>query len=122
MGKYSKPQWYANYRSKNHLQHLLWDAKYRAKKSGIEFSITIEDIVVPNVCPINLKPFGKDNPMSLDRVDNEIGYTKENTRVISLEMNRLKKDAELEDVVAIAVYMATHKIKTAGELNVPQHK
>jgi len=109
MGNYSTPEWYADYRTKHLLQHLLWDAKYRAKKNGIEFSISVDDIFVPEVCPINLKPFGKDNPMSLDRVDNNVGYTKENTRIISLDMNRLKKDAEIADLVAIAVYMATHK-------------
>ena len=84
----------------------LWDnARKRAKKNGIEFSIEPSDIVIPEVCPI----FGMrlergsggtrlDSSPSLDRLDNNKGYIKGNVWVISWRANHLKSNASLEEL------------------------
>ncbi len=80
-------------------------AKCRAKRDGLEFNISKEDITVPTHCPILRIPikkntgsgFHNDSP-SLDRVDNSKGYVKGNIRVISNRANLLKCDATLEEL------------------------
>lgn len=80
-------------------QKLLERAKSRAKGKGLECSITIDDIILPKVCPIleiPLKPgdsYDYMNSYSLDRIDNEKGYTKDNIRVISTLANMMKNCA-----------------------------
>jgi hypothetical protein len=92
-------------------RHMVNAARKRAKDKGIEFSITKEDVIIPDFCPIlNIKlaaGIGKRIPSSpsLDRFDNKVGYTKENTRVISLRANVLKNDAELWEMRSIVKYM-----------------
>lgn len=93
------------------LTRLLTDAKYRASKDGLEFSVTFEDLKIPEKCPAlgvtlrwdanaphDLKP-------SIDRFDNSKGYTKSNTRIISLRANRLKQDASKDEIAGLHKYM-----------------
>ena len=97
----------------------MWEsAKVRAKKKGLDFTITTEDIVIPECCPIlgipfkldNSKPFQEDSP-SLDRIDNSKGYVKGNVIVVSAKANTIKRDylvSELdllvEDTIKIRDY------------------
>lgn len=83
----------------------MWQAtKLRAKKKGLEFSITIEDILMPDLCPLlglklSFSDFGlRYNSPSLDRKDSSKGYTKDNIWVISSRANILKNDAKLEEL------------------------
>lgn len=89
----------------------LWGkSKKRAKKDGIEFTISPGDIVVPLVCPIFgctlefQKGIADSNP-SLDRVNNDLGYVPGNVRVISWRANYLKKDMSLEQMERMLKYM-----------------
>lgn len=96
---------------------MLYAARQRAKKNGIECTITVEDIVIPEICPVLGIPLfstiGKGqqpptllgNSPSLDRWDNTKGYTPENIRVISMRANDLKSDATLEEMEAVVAYM-----------------
>lgn len=69
-----------------------------------------EDLVIPEVCPvlgIRLE-FGKSHCWhlpSLDRFDNDRGYTKDNVRIISYRANKLKNDATVEEFEAVLNYM-----------------
>jgi len=91
---------------KQHIKYQLWcQAKKRAKKKNIEFSITSEDIPeIPKICPVLGIPIivgkGKltDNSPSIDRINNNKGYTKGNIRIISYRANRLKNDATIEEI------------------------
>lgn len=90
---------------------LLAEARKRAKKKGIPYNLTIEDILVPSHCPVlNIKLTVGDGKRhngspSLDRFDNSGGYTKENVRVISLRANQLKNDANLYELEQLVKYM-----------------
>lgn len=86
----------------------LWArARNRAKAKGIEFTISPQDIVVPNVCPylgIPLKEHsgssgGKPDSPALDRVDNSLGYIPSNIQVISHLANQMKASASKEQLV-----------------------
>lgn len=91
---------------------LLKTARYRALKRGVEFSIDVSDIVIPDVCPIlgiplvisdgTGKPGGRMDSPSLDRIDNEKGYVKGNVQVISHMANSMKFTANKEQLLAFA--------------------
>jgi len=92
-----------------HLEKNLWrKAKYRAKSKNLEFNISLEDIIVPENCPVldtklevsNIKRTG--NSPSLDRIDNSKGYVKGNVIVISFRANRIKSDASIDELEKIA--------------------
>jgi len=86
-------------------------AKSRAKKKGMDFTISVEDIVIPDVCPIlglKLKPSNnKVAPSSptLDRVDPSKGYVYGNVRVISHKANNYKRDMTLDVIKSLVKYM-----------------
>ena len=94
---------------------VMANIRHRAKKQGLEFSITHKDIIIPEVCPVFKTPFvfGADgkttkanpNAPSVDRVDNTKGYTKDNIRIISYRANILKKNATLEELRGLVRYM-----------------
>lgn len=85
-------------------KYLLNNARARAKKRGLEFNITIEDIPIPNVCPLLYIPLfpseGKmsNNSPTIDRINPKLGYIKENVWIISNKANRYKNDATLEEL------------------------
>lgn len=89
---------------------LLLTAKNRAKRKDIPFEITLEDIVIPIVCPITLAPLkkgeGKVSPTSptLDRIDNSRGYIPGNVAVISNRANSNKGDLTLEEIERLYLY------------------
>lgn len=97
------------YYRKHRDRMLFSSAKQRAKRKGIEFSITLEDIVIPEFCPVfgfRLEPSTTsqraDTSASLDRIDNNKGYTKDNIIVVSWLANRLKSNATVDQLRAVA--------------------
>lgn len=85
-------------------------AKQRCKQSGREFTIAVEDILIPDICPIlgirlNMNS-GKSgayvNSPSLDRIDNNKGYTPDNIQVISQQANAMKHHASIEQLQRFA--------------------
>lgn len=98
-------------RKENPAVFMLQSAKKRAKAKGIEFTITLEDIVIPKKCPILGIPiyvgegFIRYHSPSLDRVDNKKGYIKGNVAVISYKANGFKGDMSITDVRKLLKYM-----------------
>lgn len=97
---------------KHYLDRILRSAKIRALEKGIPFSISKNNIHIPEFCPvlgIKLEIGGGreqvDNSPSLDRLDNNKGYTPDNVRVISYRANRLKSDATAQELKAIVAYI-----------------
>jgi len=92
------------------LQSKLDTCKHRAKKVGMESTLTREEIkeLIPDNlrCPVfnNKFIFNTSSPdnLSLDRIDNTKGYTKENTVVVSKRVNTIKGDATVEELYIIA--------------------
>jgi hypothetical protein len=87
---------------------MLMNSKHRAKMSGIEFSITEEDIKIPEKCPVLEIPLFRckkdnwNNSPSIDRIDNTKGYTKDNIVIVSRRANILKKDATIDELQKLA--------------------
>jgi hypothetical protein len=90
----------------------------RAKKVGVAFEIDTQWVIdhMPIQCPCCQKPFrqgdstgrgqkAKDRP-SLDRIVPELGYTKENTRIICTWCNIIKNDGTEKNHRMIAQWLA----------------
>ena len=113
--KEEKREYNRKYREANKELVMWHDAKKRAKKKGLPFDLTVEDIEVLEKCPVlglDLK-VGSGSPRevspSLDRLIPELGYVRGNVRVISGRANRLKSDASIEELEAILKYMKEHE-------------
>lgn len=101
-----------------HPEHSLCNnARTRAKKQGIPFDITKEDIFIPTHCPvlgIELKPgkiMTRDNSPSIDRLIPSLGYVRGNVEVISWRANSLKRDGTLEELELLVQWLRS-KLKT----------
>lgn len=103
-------EWRAIYLDQHPEKRMLWAAKKRAKEKGLEFSITEEDIVLPEVCPYIKEPLqlranrgqGREHVYSLDRIDSSKGYTPDNIEVISHLANSMKSNATKEQLIEFA--------------------
>jgi ribosomal protein L37E len=96
-------------------EQIISGARSRAKVKGIEFSITVQDLEWPEICPvlgIQLNYFAKmtERPFSpsLDRLDPKQGYVKGNVFVISNRANTIKNDASVEDLQKVLAYITEH--------------
>lgn len=93
------------YRSRRREQYLLLSCKNRAKKQNIPFNIDISDIIIPEYCPLlGIKMIyreGKENfnGPSVDKIIPELGYIKNNVRVISKKANMMKFNASKEELL-----------------------
>lgn len=85
-------------------QKMLERARSRAKGKGLECTITVDDIILPEKCPIlevPLRPgdaYDYDFSYSLDRIDNSKGYIPGNVMVISNLANKMKNCATKEQL------------------------
>lgn len=86
---------------------LLNTAKGRAMRRGLDFNLTLDDIIIPVECPLlNIPLFcGKgvtcSNSPSLDRIDPRKGYVKGNVHVISFKANSIKQDASVDELALL---------------------
>jgi hypothetical protein len=100
----------------NRVRHILGQAKRRAVEKGLEFSITMDDLLpLPVVCPVlgvtinyegnqGKRGFVNDSP-SIDRIDSSIGYVKGNVQLICWRANRIKSDATIDELQALLDFM-----------------
>lgn len=100
-----------NWKRKNPVKLLLWYAKSRAKRYGLPFNLTEEDIVIPTRCPVLGIPLVKlavgvrqDGTPSLDKVVNSRGYVRGNVLVVSWRANGLKGDATKKEMTKLAEF------------------
>lgn len=94
---------------------MYYCSKYRAKKIGRKFTITVQDILTllgDGKCPVfrvryDLNPNGKSNDLSpsLDRLNSKRGYTKENSVVICQLANQIKTNATSKQIRQVADWM-----------------
>jgi len=104
---------------------LLQRIKSKCKIEGLEFNLTIDDLHVPDVCPVLGIPlkFGvkgnklqetkggripHDSP-SVDRIDPTKGYVKGNVIMVSYRANFLKSDASMDELQSIVTFYNAKK-------------
>lgn len=104
------PQW------KMHMR-----AKTRARERGFDFNIDLDDIVIPDMCPVLDIPINVNkgrsgayvNSPSLDRIDNNKGYIKGNVQVVSQLANAMKGAATPEQLLKFSDWIIrTYKDNT----------
>ena len=94
-------------------------ARSRARRRGIPFSITVEDVesVDTNVCPylgIEIKRYfqgpgcghHKPDKKTLDRFETELGYIPGNIVVCSWRANRILSDASTDEIILLGKRVA----------------
>ena len=88
----------------NREKYMWWAARQRATENDIPFSITCQDIIIPEYCPmlgVKLKSGtngDRENSPSLDRIIPSLGYVKGNIMVISTRANVIKNNATTEEL------------------------
>lgn len=122
-GKQSRCRWCINSWMKDHYRSnpvwsMLRRAKARAKKIGLPFDLTEQDITpLPVACPVFGKPLRiSTHPhdpwsYSIDRINNEKGYVTGNVAVMSSRANRLKNDGTLQEFEDLIRWMKAHSTK-----------
>ena len=103
---------------RNVVSILLKHAKHRAKKRNLEFNLTKDDIVIPEVCPvlgIEIRPFDFHHSPSIDRIDNTRGYTKDNIIVVSFKANQYKGAANIKDLRKVVEFYENLNHKTSSK-------
>ena len=112
----NNPQYMKEWWQRNPKKYLLASAKSRAKRRGLEFNLTENDITIPENCPIlgiKLNPVhyskqDKEFSPCLDRVDNTKGYIKGNVAVISFKANRLKSELDKDILERLLKYVLSY--------------
>ena len=94
---------------KDIVYRLLTRTRSRAKELNIEFNLSEEDIILPEVCPVFNTPFvyKTDKTISVDRIDPSKGYIKGNIQLISWKANTMKSSASREELIMFANWILT---------------
>lgn len=96
------------------VSRALYNAKQRALANGLPFDITVEDIFLPEFCPVlgirlefgtGAKTGFHPASPSIDRIVPERGYVRGNIAVISMRANKLKSDATTSELERISAWM-----------------
>jgi len=80
-------------------------ARHRAKKKGLPFTMTHEDIHISDACPIcggGMSPSNRIMTPSLDRLIPSLGYTPDNIWVVCYQCNVRKNSSSTQDLYRIA--------------------
>jgi hypothetical protein len=96
-----------NWSNKSYVQKIYDRAKTRATRKGREFNIEIEDIVIPEICPVFGVPLVEETEYapSIDRVDSSKGYVKGNIQIISRRANLLKNNASINELEMVIEFL-----------------
>jgi hypothetical protein len=105
---------------------FLRNAKNSAKKRNQEFSLEINDVVgfwndQQMICAYSglemTLEAGKLNTVSIERIDSNIGYTKNNTILVCQAINRMKSDFSYQDFYmlcqSVAKFLGDEELKLA---------
>lgn len=92
-------------------RYFLNNIRSRCRKRNIPFDLTLEDLVIPEFCPVlgtklvkRTGHFADESP-SVDRIIPALGYVKGNVVIMSYRANRIKCHASLEELKAIVAFM-----------------
>lgn len=112
--KKKNPDYYKNANKKNRANNfetvLLCQYRSYARKKRIAFNLTIDDIVIPENCPLIDKPItrivGEGKVMMnpcVYMIDETIGYVKGNVLITSILANSMRSVASKEDLIKFAL-------------------
>lgn len=94
LSKQKKKAYWNNIQSR-----MYYSVKSRCKQRDILFLIDIEDIIIPQYCPIlGVKLDRNRYSPTLDRIIPSKGYVKGNVQVISKKANTMKNDATFKEL------------------------
>jgi hypothetical protein len=98
-----------------HIQNFLWHARNRAKTKELECSVSLEYLIkiAPTHCPVfgyelswaKLDKKANYNSPSLDRINSNLGYTKENVQWLSWRANSIKNNLTEEEAKQFAIWI-----------------
>jgi len=105
------------WKKRNPLNRLLISARGRAKRKGLPFDITIDDLTLPEFCPVLGIRLSKNGARSgaspsIDRIQNELGYVRGNVLIISWRANSLKGNATAAELRALADFYSALEQKS----------
>ena len=94
----------------------LWlnNIKHRAKKRGLAFNLTLDDLPIPERCPVLGIPLlmragsFHDSSPSIDRLVPAKGYVKGNVAIVSYRANRIKDYGTLDELRRVVAYLEAH--------------
>lgn len=92
------------------INYLYKSAKSRSKKYNIIFNLELNDIVIPDMCPVlgielvQGDGVSFDGSPTVDRIIPELGYTKGNIIVVSMKANRIKNNSTLDELKKVYEY------------------
>jgi hypothetical protein len=96
-----------NYRD-NYIRLLVQRARERARNNNYICDLDEDDIILPEKCPLLNVPFVLGDPKnkwytySLDKIDPQKGYTKDNIQIITYLANTMKNKASKEELITFA--------------------
>jgi len=95
-------------------RYLHHSARTRARRRGIPFDLSVNDIRIPENCPVLGVPLtindgncGPNSP-SLDRIVPDLGYVRGNVVVISHKANTIKSNATLDELRLVLRFLEGH--------------
>lgn len=109
----------------NRVTTFLRTCKDSAAKRGHEFSITREDLIEAwyeqgGLCAYSGKPMsvaaGQLDSVSVERIDNDVGYTKDNTVLVCNAVNKMKTNLPYSDFVQFCRAIASWLESEGGSL------
>ena len=89
---------------------MITSIRNRCNRKGIEFSITADDIVIPDLCPVLGVPLVRGHRRfapSVDRIDPNLGYVPGNVMVVSNIVNTMKNNASQEELRMFCKFYAS---------------
>lgn len=102
--KYNTPEKRRDLHRKDPRKVMLVHARKRAKDKNLDFNIDLNDIIIPEICPLlNIPLFVSDkklgpNSPTIDRINNNKGYVKGNVLVISAKANTAKGSLSITEL------------------------
>lgn len=88
---------------------LLANARRNALRKHYDFNLDLEDIHIPEMCPLLKIPMGMArgqghtwDAITIDRIDSAKGYVKGNVQVLSRKANMMKSNATKAELIQFA--------------------
>lgn len=111
-----RTHWKGAITQEKRIRDLLHRIRVKCNKHNIPFDLSVEDILIPDVCPVlglQLK-FGNDrifngtgatdDSPSIDRIYPDKGYVRGNVIIVSWRANKIKSNASIGELIRLAAF------------------